>query len=110
MRIIRLLKENGYEIRDEPDDAAALMKTLLSGPTNALDRRSGNRGARIRLSLDDYLRAYRELPWETRDRVESRWGEAAGDDPFLEDDGVPVACSPLRQAGPGDSTGARLQH
>ena len=89
MRIIRLLKENGYEIRDEPDDAAALMKTLLSGPTNALDRRSGNRGARIRLSLDDYLRAYRELPWETRDRVESRWGEAAGD-PFLEDDGFPL--------------------
>ena len=87
--VIRLLKENGYGIRDEPDDPAALMKSLLSGPTNALDRRPGRQGARVSLPLDAYLRAYRELPWETRDRIEARWGEVA-EDPFVEDGGFPL--------------------
>ena len=87
--VIKLLKDNGYGIRDEPDDPAALMKTLLSGPTNARDGCPGRQGARVSLPLDAYLRNYRELPWETRDRIETRWGEAA-DDPFLEDGGFPL--------------------
>ncbi|MDE2792346.1 MAG: cobaltochelatase subunit CobN [Paracoccaceae bacterium] len=95
-----VLKENGYEIPDEPEDAAALMKTLLQGPTNVLDKGSGNRDACIRLSLDDYLRAYRGLPWETPDRVESRRGEAAGD-PFLEDDGFPLPVHRYGKLAPG---------
>ena len=91
--VIRLLKASGYEIAGDPADTAALMKILLSGPTNALDSRSKRSAEGVSLALETYQTAYCELPWETRDQIETRWGEPAAD-PFVEGDEfvLPIHC------------------
>ncbi|WGH79426.1 cobaltochelatase subunit CobN [Jannaschia ovalis] len=82
VHVLRLLAEAGYDTVP-PKDAAALMATLLAGPTNWLTDRADRTGG-ARLSLDAYRAVYAELPLAARERIEARWG-APEADPFLED-------------------------
>ncbi len=78
--MLRLLKNSGYHLDDEPDSAADLMASIQSGPTNWLPDRARREGGET-LSLADYQIFWGELPFELRRRVEERWGPPEAD-PF----------------------------
>ncbi len=80
--VLELLAQAGYRIENAPADGAALMRAILSGPTNWLTDRVSRRGG-VRLGLDEYRAAHDALPWALREALESRWG-APEDDPFVE--------------------------
>jgi len=90
--VFEALEAEGYDVAGRPGDAAALMRDLLAGPTNA-PRRQGKPIRGAWLALEDYLQAFSALPETTRTTMLQRWGDPA-DDPAFE-------------AGPGGS-GLRL--
>jgi cobaltochelatase CobN len=81
---LKLLASEGYGVTRVPEDGDALMQAILAGPTNWLANRFERKGG-VKLSLDTYLKAYKSLPWNVRQRVEERWG-APDADPFFGDD------------------------
>ncbi|MEM7438104.1 MAG: cobaltochelatase subunit CobN [Pseudomonadota bacterium] len=81
--VLNLLLSRGYAIEDAPADSDALMKVILAGPTNWLTDRAERTGG-VRMSLDDYMDFYGDLPWDVRLQIEERWG-APQDDPFFAD-------------------------
>lgn len=83
---LQLMAEAGYRIQDAPQDSAALMQMILAGPTNWLTDRFDKTGGQT-LSLADYHLSYGRLPWEVRERIQSRWG-APEEDPFFEEGDV----------------------
>lgn len=87
--VLKLLRENGYLVEDLPDDAQALMHTILSGPTNWLADRAERSGG-VRLSLPEYKQVYDKVPHEVRVQVEERWG-APESDPFCGEDGFALS-------------------
>jgi cobaltochelatase CobN len=76
--ILRALREAGYQTGDMPRDAAALMKRLLAGPSNARP----NAPASETLSFAEYSFFVGSLPAPVQERVAARWG-AAERDPFF---------------------------
>jgi len=80
--VMAALERAGYQVANRPDDGAALMARLMSGPTNWLTDRADRDGGET-LALDAYRRAYDALPWSLRRDIEDRWG-APEDDPFVE--------------------------
>ncbi len=95
---LKLLAENGYQVAGAPPDSAALMAQLTAGPTNWLTDRADRDGG-VTLPLDTYLAQYRTLPWEVRDRIETRWGQP-DQDPFFS--------SEIRPAEPASAGGFKL--
>ncbi len=79
--VLRLLEGAGYAIDDIPPDADALMRRLMSGPTNWRTDRAARTGGEM-LSLKDYRTGYDALPLAVRQQIEARWG-APQDDPFF---------------------------
>ncbi len=84
-----LLKEAGYLVSNAPETSDALMDAILKGPTNWLADRADRTGG-VRLGLNDYKTYYDTLPWEVREKIESRWG-APQDDPFVQNDGFSLS-------------------
>ncbi len=77
---LKALRGAGYRVEGAPEDSAALMDAILSGPTNWLTDRASREGG-VRLPLIDYSAAYSRLPWDVRRRIEERWGQPT-EDPF----------------------------
>ncbi|SDU01937.1 cobaltochelatase subunit CobN [Stappia sp. ES.058] len=76
--VLKALEGAGYAISGAPEDSAALMAAISSGPTNALeDRRARHGGAA--LALEDYATHFERLPGAVRDAVTERWGVAEAD-------------------------------
>ncbi len=86
---LRAMRTAGYAIRDVPISGDALIGRLVDGPTNKLDGRHLRRGG-VRLSLEDYNRAFVSLPAEARTAVTERWGPPESD-PFVNDGGFTLS-------------------
>ena len=73
--ILRWLAASGYDLGDDPfpADGDALMRTLLSGRTNAPE--SGVRAPLAHLPLSDYLRWWNQLPAAASQAIAGRWGD-----------------------------------
>ncbi|MGH1330448.1 MAG: cobaltochelatase subunit CobN [Paracoccaceae bacterium] len=91
---LNLLAQNGYTIADIPADSDALMQSILAGPTNWLTDRTSRTGGE-RMPLAAYQKSYSALPWEVRERIETRWGTPEND-PFFEPSDQAFALSILR--------------
>lgn len=89
VHVLRLLRGAGYSVEDIPDDADALMRAILAGPTNWLPDRAERKGG-VRLSLDRYKASFDALPLDVRQRIEDRWG-APENDPFAGPDGFALS-------------------
>lgn len=89
VHVLRLLADAGYGVKDIPGDSAALMKRVISGPTNWLPDRAQRAGG-VRLAMDDYRKEYDTLPWSLREAITARWG-APEDDPFAGPDGFALS-------------------
>ncbi|MGB5557881.1 MAG: cobaltochelatase subunit CobN [Paracoccaceae bacterium] len=81
---LTLLAGKGYCVANPPVDSEALMAEIMAGPTNWLTDRADRTGG-VAMSVADYQRAYGQLPWEVRTKIEDRWGRPE-QDPFYEED------------------------
>ncbi|WP_028224105.1 cobaltochelatase subunit CobN [Paraburkholderia ferrariae] len=79
--ILRMLRDEGYRVSDLPDDGEALMVRLTGGVTNDPDTRE-LRPAWQSLALDDYRRAFSQLPAAAQNALIARWG-APEQDPMV---------------------------
>ncbi|MCA1241201.1 cobaltochelatase subunit CobN [Stappia stellulata] len=94
--VLKALEDAGYAVSGLPQDSAALMAAISSGPTNALeDRRARHGGAA--LALEDYAKHYERLPEAVRDAVTGRWG-APEADPHVEDGAFRLAITQFGNA------------
>ncbi|MBS0532251.1 MAG: cobaltochelatase subunit CobN [Proteobacteria bacterium] len=76
--ILKAMRTAGYDTNGAPGDAAAMMRRLQEGPTNALEDRTARRGG-VSWPLAEYEAAFMTLPETVRAAVEARWGSAAND-------------------------------
>jgi cobaltochelatase CobN len=81
INILSMLAREGYRIGAIPADGDALIGALTQGVTNDPVVRD-LRPALQSLSLDEYLVAYRALPSDAREALETTWG-APHDDPTI---------------------------
>ena len=84
---LRLLATEGYRVENAPADSDALMQAILAGPTNWLTDRTTREGG-VTYPLADYEKHFANLPWEVRQRITDRWGEAR-QDPFISSQVLP---------------------
>ncbi|WP_038034484.1 cobaltochelatase subunit CobN [Thermopetrobacter sp. TC1] len=82
VRILRALKEAGYDIPHLPSDGTALIRWLQEGPTNAQPTPASPSDAI--LIVDDYMRYFNELSNDIKNSVLKRWGPPQND-PFCHD-------------------------
>lgn len=80
IHVLKLLADAGYFVSNPPENSGDLMQMILAGPTNWLTDRAQKTGG-VQISFADYQIAYGQLPWNLRERIESRWG-APDQDPF----------------------------
>ncbi len=80
IHVLELLAEAGYSVSNPPKNSDDLMQLILAGPTNWLTDRAKKTGG-VQISFADYQISYGQLPWDLRERIESRWG-APDQDPF----------------------------
>ncbi len=81
--ILEALAAEGYDAGDFPADGNALIRALQEGPTNRTGARP-HASDGPRLDLTHYLKAFAQLPRETREKVTERWGPPERD-PFVAD-------------------------
>ena len=88
VHVLALMQTQGYDIKNAPTDSDAMMRLIQSAPTNdikANDIKSrGTRTNDVRISLKQYAILYKNLPYEARQQIETRWG-APETDPFIAD-------------------------
>lgn len=94
--VLKKLAEAGYQIEAAPKDSAALMAEITAGPTNWLTDRAQRTGGE-RMALDAYTEVYKALPYNTRQRIEDRWG-GPEDDPFFADGAFALSILRYRNA------------
>jgi cobaltochelatase CobN len=92
IEILHALEQAGCRVENAPADSAALMRLLLSGPTNDLRaRREGSE----EIKLIDYSAFFATMPAEAQQQVLARWGAAERDPSFrpgaLDCGGFPIA-------------------
>ncbi len=80
VHVLNLLKNEGHNVTP-PEDSAALMAQIMSGPTNWLTDRANKEGGET-LPLDIYNQYFEALPWDIKDQITTRWG-TPDQDPFL---------------------------
>jgi cobaltochelatase CobN len=78
VNILSMLAKEGYRVDDIPSDGDALMQALTSGVTNDPVVRD-LRPALQSLALEDYLDAFRKLPSEVQQELNTRWGPPESD-------------------------------
>ncbi len=81
IHVLDLLSKAGYSVSNPPEDSDDLMQMILAGPTNWLTDRAQKTGG-VQIRSADYQAAYAQLPWDLRERIETRWG-APEKDPFF---------------------------
>ncbi len=87
--VLEALAEAGYRVEGAPRDGAALMRTILAGPTNWLADRASREGGE-RVPLETYRAGWDRLPLAFREAVEARWGRPE-DDPFCGAEGFALS-------------------
>ncbi|WP_424927569.1 cobaltochelatase subunit CobN [Amaricoccus tamworthensis] len=92
--VLKRLAEAGYTTENIPQSPSDLMDAVMAGPTNWLADRATRTGGET-LTLEEYRSFYDALPWEIRDRIETRWGRPE-DDPFFDTGRDGFALSILR--------------
>ncbi len=85
VHVLNLLNKSGYQVEDIPADSDELMRQILAGPTNWLTDRARRDGGE-RLNLAAYHKAYDDLPHDTRQQIETRWGAPELDPFFVAED------------------------
>ncbi len=80
VHVLNALKDQGYSLRNIPENSQALMNQIMAGPTNWQTDRAKRTGG-VDMSMADYQIAYGQLPWEVREKIEARWGKPE-EDPF----------------------------
>ncbi|WP_028694153.1 cobaltochelatase subunit CobN [Pseudomonas cremoricolorata] len=81
LNILRALQQQGYPLDALPESGTALIQQLLGGVTNDLEQLD-QRPCAQSLSLDDYQRAFAQLPESNRQAVLQRWGAPEHDPMF----------------------------
>ncbi|HEY3030889.1 MAG TPA: cobaltochelatase subunit CobN, partial [Bradyrhizobium sp.] len=76
--VIGAMRAEGYAVGDAPDDAAAMMRILQDGPTNALVSRPLRSGGEA-WPVDRYQAAFAALPDSAQRAIDARWGKAEQD-------------------------------
>src|SRR5690606_27735778 len=85
VRILRAMKDAGYELNAIPVSGNRLIEALRQGVTNDLEA-APHRPARVCYPLGAYRLFFDGLPEQLRARVIARWGEPEAD-PHLREDG-----------------------
>ena len=80
VHVLGLLKDHGHSVTP-PNDSAALMAQMMAGPTNWLTDRAEKQGGEF-LPLGVYQKHFDALPWDVKEKITARWGQAE-QDPFL---------------------------
>ncbi len=80
--ILAALKGAGYDVRCPPRDGAALVQSLLAGPSNN-KRALSSRVIAETLPLSEYAAFFSGLPRVVQDKVAARWGSPETDPCFL---------------------------
>jgi len=80
VRVLSVLRDEGYRTGDAPADGAELIERLKAGPTNDFKALATRRVSES-LSLADYQIWFAGLPKTVREQVLERWG-APESDPF----------------------------
>ncbi|WP_213779584.1 cobaltochelatase subunit CobN [Caballeronia sp. dw_276] len=78
VNILSMLAREGYRTQEIPADGDALMRALTSGVTNDPVVRD-MRPALQSLALDEYLDAFRKLPADVQQDLNTRWGPPESD-------------------------------
>jgi cobaltochelatase CobN len=78
MDALQAMRKDGYIVDATPDDAAAMMDLLQSGPSNSLAGRASRVGG-VAWPLSRYEAAFASLPEKVRQAVEARWGRPEQD-------------------------------
>ncbi|MEM7619248.1 MAG: cobaltochelatase subunit CobN [Pseudomonadota bacterium] len=81
LNVFENLKKAGYDIENIPKDTKQLMAHIQAAPTNWLTDRYQRQGGE-NIALSDYLTVYQNLPKDTQEQMENRWG-LPQDDPFF---------------------------
>ncbi|MGE7989920.1 cobaltochelatase subunit CobN [Pseudomonas sp. NPDC089554] len=81
LNILQALQTQGYPVAGLPHSGTALIQQLLGGVTNDLDHLD-QRPCAQSLSLDDYHRAFAQLPDANQRAVLERWGAPEQDPMF----------------------------
>src|SRR6266702_6745921 len=76
--LLSTLRGAGYGIENMPDNVAAMMHLLQTGPTNVLAER-GARSSGVSWRVADYEAAFADLPDSVQRAVKARWGGPAQD-------------------------------
>ncbi|MCL4126066.1 UNVERIFIED_CONTAM: hypothetical protein GTU68_063897 [Idotea baltica] len=79
VHVLGLLAAQGYNVTP-PQNAQALMDTMMAGPTNWLTDRADRDGGET-LPLEIYRKYFDALPWDVKQQITDRWG-LPEDDPF----------------------------
>ncbi|AEH44457.1 Magnesium chelatase [Thermodesulfatator indicus DSM 15286] len=93
VRILRDLKARGYRVENIPENGEALAQEILSRKAisefrwTTVDEIVKKGGALELISLEQYLRWWREFPEEVRQKIEAAWGRPPGEPK----DGVPAS-------------------
>ncbi|SFR31774.1 cobaltochelatase CobN subunit [Yoonia tamlensis] len=80
LHVLNLLKAAGHHVTP-PADSAAMMQTIMAGPTNWLTDRAEKQGGEF-LPLAIYQQHFDALPWDIKDQIITRWGPPEND-PFI---------------------------
>ncbi|MCA1440675.1 cobaltochelatase subunit CobN [Ensifer sp. IC4062] len=81
IEVLKAMAAEGYPVGDLPEDGDALMRFLMTGPTNAASR---DREIREVISLAQYKDFLDSLPQQIQDEVTARWGDPEADPFFLD--------------------------
>ncbi len=87
---LNLLADQGYHVTNAPPNSNALMRQIMSGPTNWLTDRAQKTGG-VTLNLETYLTHYNALPWDVKNLIENRWGKPQSDPFFCSEISAPQA-------------------
>ncbi|WOS61278.1 cobaltochelatase subunit CobN [Sinorhizobium fredii] len=83
IEVLKAMAAQGYTVGDLPEDGDALIRFLMTGPTNAASR---DREIRETISMSEYNGFLATLPKKIQQEVSERWGAPEADPFFL--DGV----------------------
>ncbi len=86
-RLLAAMKEKGYQLDFVPESGQELMDILTVHATNDREMLGEAQAENAeRLSAEQYRAFFKQLPDETRARMESDWGDAPGEVFFCDDD------------------------
>ncbi|MBC6497325.1 MAG: cobaltochelatase subunit CobN [Alphaproteobacteria bacterium GM7ARS4] len=95
-RLLHTLAQEGYDVRDIPEDSETLMRHIRSGVTSHW-RTCESKDVECRLGAEAYGVIWNALPMSVREAIGARWGRME-DDPFFHE-GERCFLLPVRRFG-----------